>query len=379
MTHYQEGGSGVEAEARRTEFQLKLQRVRAWLERERLDGVLLGRRESFAWATAGGANHVAKATEAGVADLWIDGENVVLLANNIEASRIDEEELEGLDVDIFAWPWYKDPEAEIERFIAGRAAAGDVPKAGIVDRRAALAELRYQLTPQEIVRYRELGEATAQAIEGVAERVRPRQTEYEVAAALDAALVERGLEPVVTLVAADGRIERYRHPIPTHTPIQRAAMLVSCARKGGLIASVTRIVHFGRPSSDLEERHAAVTQVDAAIMQATRPGLSGGELFEAIIRYYAEVGFPGQWELHHQGGATGYASREWRAMPGESRRVMEHQAFAWNPSITGTKSEDTIIVSADGFDIVTRSTGRWPMRSVVVDDKVVERPDILRL
>lgn len=369
----------MDIEARQAEFQLKLERVRRWLDQERLDGVLLTRRDNFAWATAGGDNHVSRVTETGVADLWIDREHVVLLANNIEASRIDEEELEGLDVDVFAWPWYKNGEAEIERFIGGRAAAGDAPKAGVVDRRGALAELRYRLTPQEISRYRELGAATAQAVESVAERVRPRQTEFEVAAALDAALTERGLEPIVTLIAADGRIERYRHPIPTRTQAERAVMLVSCARKGGLIASVTRIVHFGRPSSDLEERHAAVTQIDAAIMEATRPGRTGAELFEIITQLYAEVGFPGEWELHHQGGATGYVGREWRATPGETRRVLENQAFAWNPSITGTKSEDTILVTADGFEILTRGTGKWPMRAVSVGDAVIERPDILRL
>lgn len=369
----------MDVEARQIEFRLKLDRVRRWLEQERFDGVLLTRRDNFAWATAGGDNHVSRTTETGVVDLWIDREQVVLLANNIEAGRIDEEELEGLDVDIFAWPWYKSAEAEIERFIAGRTAAGDAPKAGVVDRRSALAELRYQLTPQEIARYRELGAATAQAVESVAERVRPGQSEFEVAAAMDAALTERGLEPVVTLIAADGRIERYRHPIPSRAQAHRAVMLVSCARKGGLIASITRIVHFGRLSSDLEERHAAVTQIDAALMHATRPGRSGAELFELITQLYTDVGFPGQWELHHQGGATGYVGRDWRAAPGESRRVLEHQAFAWNPSITGTKSEDTIVVTADGFEILTRSGGRWPMRTVTLGEAVVERPDILRL
>ena len=354
-------------------------RLRAWLERERLDGVLLSRRDSFAWATAGGDNHVSSATETGVADLWVDQDRAILLANNIEAGRIDEEELEGLAVDIFAWPWYKEAEAEIRRFIDGRIAAGDTPKAGLSDRRGALAELRYELTPYEVSRYRELGRQAAEAVESVAERVKLRESEYQVAAALNAALLERGLEPVVTLIAADGRIERYRHPIPTQARIQRAAMLVSCARKGGLIASLTRIVHFGRPSTDLQERHAAVTQVDAALMRMTRPGMSGAELFDAITQLYAQVGYPGEWELHHQGGATGYAGREWRATPGESRRVVENQAFAWNPSITGTKSEDTIIVDAAGFEVLTRSPGRWPMRVVEVEGALIERPDILSL
>lgn len=369
----------MDLEARQSEFAKKLERLRAWLAEERLEGVLLSRRDNFAWATAGGDNHVSSVTEVGVADLWVDQERAVVLASNIEAARIDEEEMGGLDVELFAWPWYKDAEAEIQRFVAGRHAASDTGKAGLRDRRNAIAALRYQLVPEEIARYEELGRLTADAVESVAATVRRRETEFQVAARLMAALQERGLEPVVTLIAADGRIDRYRHPIPTDLAIERVAMLVSCARKGGLIASVTRLVHFGRLASDLMERHAAVTQLDAAIMARTRPGRTGAELFDEITRLYAEVGFPGEWERHHQGGATGYAGREWRATPSETRAVMEDQAFAWNPSITGTKSEDTIVVTAESFRILTRSRGRWPMRPVEIAGAVIERPDILVL
>ena len=40
-------------------------------------------------------------------------------------------------------------------------------------------------------------------------------TEHEIAGALDAEVRNRGLLPVVTLVAADDRVAKYRHPIPT--------------------------------------------------------------------------------------------------------------------------------------------------------------------
>ena len=138
----------------------------------------------------------------------------------------------------------------------------------------------------------ELGRLAAEAVETVAARLSRKESERQIAARLNAALLERGLEPVVTLVAADGRMHRYRHPIPTDNVVERSAMLVSCARKGGLIASLTRLVHFGRLSKDLEERHAAVVQIDAAIMQRTRPGKSGADLFDDLTRLYAEAGFP---------------------------------------------------------------------------------------
>lgn len=54
------------------------------------------------------------------------------------------------------------------------------------------------------------------------------------------------------------------------------------------------------------------------------------------------------------------------------------QAFAWNPTVTGTKSEDTIITRERGFIIVTLNA-RWHVVNVYIDGAVVPRPDILVL
>jgi hypothetical protein len=44
------------------------------------------------------------------------------------------------------------------------------------------------------------------------------------------------------------------------------------------------------------------------------------------------------------------------AVPGEPTRISASAALAWNPSISGgAKSEDTILVSAEGVEVVTRT------------------------
>jgi creatinase/prolidase-like protein len=60
------------------------------------------------------------------------------------------------------------------------------------------------------------------------------------------------------------------------------------------------------------------------------------------------------WRLHHQGGTTGYGSREIIATPDTHDPIVAGNAFAWNPSITGYKSEETFVLTEGGPEVVTR-------------------------
>ena len=95
------------------------------------------------------------------------------------------------------------------------------------------------------------------------------------------------------------------------------------------------------------------------MIAATRPGRTIGAVFAVGEKAYAEAGFPDEWRHHHQGGSTGYVGREVRATPGNSTEILPNQPFAWNPSIAGTKSEDTILVKP-GDNSILSFTGNWP-------------------
>jgi Xaa-Pro aminopeptidase len=129
--------------------------------------------------------------------------------------------------------------------------------------------------------------------------------------------------------------------------------------------------------ADLKKRHAAVAAVDAGINLHCKPGQTLGEMFDFICRQYASAGYDGEWQLHHQGGPTGYATRDCIATPNDPTQLVEHQAFAWNPSITGTKSEDTIITGENGPIVVTEAGSDWPMILCEYNGKMMKRPDIL--
>jgi antitoxin VapB len=149
-------------------------------------------------------------------------------------------------------------------------------------------------------------------------------------------------------------------------------MLILCGRQHGLVCSLTRLVHFGPLSDELKRKAEACARVDATFIMSTRPGQTLGEIFSKAADTYAATGFPGEWQKHHQGGTSGYEPREYLAVPGSRDRVNIGQVYAWNPSITGYKSEDTILVGKTQNEVLTEIPD-WPV--TIIDG--IARPSIL--
>jgi antitoxin VapB len=234
------------------------------------------------------------------------------------------------------------------------------------------------LTPEEGDKFRELGQICATAMAEAIRAVQPGMTEYEIAAILGQATQKQGAQPIVNLIATDERIFKFRHPLPTGKKLEKYAMLVLCGRRWGLIASITRLAHFGPLPDELKRKETAVAQIDAAMIAATRPGAALKDVFERATAVYAQTGFPDEWKLHHQGGPAGFEPREYVATPTATEIVVAGQAYAWNPSITGTKSEDSILVGENGNEVVT-AVSDWPMLSVEVNGQTILRPKILEI
>ena len=145
-------------------------------------------------------------------------------------------------------------------------------------------------------------------------------SEHEIAGLLDYHVRRAGCTPTVTLVAADERVGKFRHPIPTNKTVEHYAMVVGCAAYKGLISCATRFVCF-RPMTELEDRLQSLAHIDAAVNLSTKPGRTLGELFFILQRAYEEHGYDGEWRKHHQGGPTGYLNREVIAYPGSDVKV----------------------------------------------------------
>jgi Xaa-Pro dipeptidase len=337
------------AAAREQELAVKLERLQAWLEDSGLDGILLRRHENLAWVTAGQVEaRVGILSVTGIVTLLLlrNGRRYYFAPNN-EAARLAAEEFPGLGYEPIVRPWHGlDVLAEAQHRVGGKLATdeqlGHLPV-------VSLAGLRAPLTQAEIARYRVLGAHTAQAVADVLPMLTPGITEHAMEARMAERLLREGIFPSVLLMAVDDRILNYKHAVARGAKLKRFGMLNLCTRRWGLAVSITRFVHFGPLPQELAEGFAAAAVVNAALQHASREGATASSLFETAVQAYADAGFPGEEQQHHQGGACGYLEREWVAKPSGTEVVKTPQAFAWNPSCRGGKVEDTTL-AIDGTD-----------------------------
>lgn len=367
-----------------SEVAAKVEKVKAFLEAEKLDALLLTQVRNVNWITAGRANtQIVLNKDVGAASLLIrkDGSRY-LVANGAEAPRLMDETLGKLGYTLAFFDWYeanpvKDVRADVLKKIMGNGTIGsDAPFPGTTLVADRFAPLRYSLTDTEIKRYRWLGRNVAEAVEEVCREIAPGMDEYQIEAMTASALHARGILPTVLLIAADERISKYRHALPGGAKVKSYAMVNVVAEKWGMPMSMTRFVHFGPLPADLNARLQKTAKVMAQYQAATVPGTPAAEIFEKAKGWYAEAGVPDEWKLHHQGGAIGYDDREYVIYPGVRQTVQDRQAFAWNPTITGAKVEDTIIAYKDSIEVVTK-TGSWPTIDVTIGGKVYPQPSIL--
>jgi Xaa-Pro dipeptidase len=326
--------------------------------RELMDGhgvgaLLLSSPANFAWYTGGADNRVDHGDPVGVASVLVTVDDAYILTNNIEAPRMREEQTP--EMEVVEHPWHEEPAALLRELTGGAAVGTDFPSKSGPDLSAEISSLRYVLDKDAIEDYRRLGEDTVVAVSEAADSVSPDTDELDAAAELSAACLRRSMFAPVLLAASEERLVRHRHPVPHGGSLGKQAMLVVCAERGGLFVSLTRMIYFQEPDSQTARRQEACEEVLRRMREeATREGRTLAQAFEDCRRFYAEAGFPEGWRDHHQGGMTGYASREVIATRGTQQEIREGQAFAWNPSLVGAKAEETFVLGHDGPEILTR-------------------------
>ena len=357
----------------------KVAKLREYMTAEQLDGIYISKQNHFAWITAGGDNIITRFTDAGVCAILITQSDRYFICNNIEAGRMkDEEFLDQLGFKEMSFYWYEDKEAECiaQAIGANGKLAADIPMAGAVDANPIILDLEKVLSENEIGRYLYMGSLYSKVIEEFMETIRPGDTERKIAGGLAAKMWENGLEPVLFLVASDERVYKYRHPIPTDKPVEKWLMISCNARYKGLVTKITRMMYFGDLPKELNEQYLKTLDIENQMIRMTKAGVDDLTIYHEAQKLYAEHGYPEMWKEHHQGGPQSYTNGFYLTHENSHEVIRQHQCYCYNPSITGTKSEDAVIITEEGPIFVTYPVS-FPAEVSIIDGHEYRRPGIL--
>lgn len=337
------------------------------------DALVINSQNHMSWLT-GGRAFIGLASTGACATLIVTINHVYLVAENIEAQRLFNEQLgQNPQITVVEYPWYCPDERkkQMHQILKGKKV---LTECEIADE---LFNARTVLSPSDIARYRKICKTTALQLEATCRTLKAGMTEYEVAGELSHRLWKNNLEPITLLIGFDERAVQNRHPVPVGAKLKNYALLAVCARQNGLIASATRLVSLTRDAV-MMERQKAAGYVDAVLCANTVPGSDLADVFEKGCKAYAEKGFDGEWKFHHQGGLTGFLPREQKAMHSAHHLIRKGEAYGWNPTVQGAKSENTILVTDNGFENLTY-TGKYSYLQYDLNGQKVKTETILVL
>ena len=360
---------------RRAEIDAKLGLVRDWLDRSDLAGVALTRSGPVAWLSAGLTNPIDRSDPTSPLWLVVTPDRAAAITTTVERPRLEAEAwLDQAGFGVEEVPWF-----DADAFVQAAEEAAGASRAELAsdghaqfgfDGEDDLTALRLQLLPVERERLAALGKDAARALELAVSAWQPGERDLDVQARLAEQLERAGTLPVCLIVGGDERVDRFRHPLAAGERVRHLLMAVIVAMRGGLHVAATRFACANGLPDSARAAFEAARQVEAAMLDVSRPGASYGEVLRACEHAYAEAGHPGAWREHYQGGPIGYRQREFEIAPSRresrwfSQPIEPGHAVAWNPSVAGGgKSEDTFLVEDDGLRCVTE-TDAWPLVQV---------------
>lgn len=186
-------------------------------------------------------------------------------------------------------------------------------------------------------------------------------TEVEVAAFLEDAMRRAGSEGLsFDTIAAFGEQAAEPHHSPTERTLKPGDMvkLDFGATYRGYHSDMTRTIAFGTPTDDMLAVYELVRGSQQAGLDAVKAGVTAGDVDRAARGYLTERGYDFG---HGTGHGVGLEVHEAPSVWGGADDVLEPgmcitvEPGIYLPGVGGVRIEDSVVVTADGCDILTAS------------------------
>jgi len=238
---------------------------------------------------------------------------------------------------------------------------GHLPmKASLVAAGGWVEELRMVKSPEELALIRRSVDTNSRAFEQTVSRLKPGVREQDFAAELEYRMRRLGAEkPSFDTIVAGGERSALPHAQPGRARLDAGLVVVDMgAVWEGYASDMTRMLHIGPPGAKAKRMYRAVLEAQLAAIDAVRPGVRTAAIDAAARRVLKRYGLDKAF-THSTGHGLGLEIHEPpRLGKKDHTRLQTGMAITIEPGVYlegfgGIRIEDTIVVTANGCEILT--------------------------
>jgi Xaa-Pro aminopeptidase len=242
--------------------------------------------------------------------------------------------------------------------------AGKLEEAELLPLGRVVEELRMVKDEEEIALLREACAISDRAFDTVLPFIRPGRTEREIAVMLERTMVDLGAErPAFASIVASGPNGAIPHHVPGSRTIESGDFVTMDfgALYGGYHADMTRTVAVGSARGEMREIYDLVAAAQRVGIGAARPDAATKDV-DAAARDLIKAAGHGDEFPHGLGHGVGLEIHEAPLMGyDKTGKLTDRVPITVEPGVYiagrgGVRIEDTVVVRADGTELLTKTT-----------------------